>query len=588
MRVLLAYPHFPADTFWSFEGPLAVAGRRSTMPPLGLLTLAGMLPPERFELALADENVRPIEDGEIANADAVFVSAMVAQLESTQALLDRCRTLSVPVVVGGPLVSGCYRELVERDWRPTAWFVGEAERLFPQLVEDLERGDLRAVYAHVQDEERAASVRECLTGRARILIEELPSLEAAPTPRFDLVDLRRYHSMAVQASRGCPIGCEFCDIWKHFGLKSRRQVATRLLAQFDYLFALGWRGRVFVVDDNFIGNVGAARDLLPELAAWQVSTKPFRIPDAYEAALPSTRLRRMRRRHRRTARRPYPFALSTEADVRIGDSAPKMSGIRTDMVRAGFNSLFLGIETPSAAALQEAGKKVNIGKEESAAASLLERVHTIQRAGMEVMSGFILGFDNDPADIDAAMIEFIEQAGIPMAMVGLLGVLPGTALLERLEREGRYRGHLVGTQTHSFELNFVPLGRSEAVVQQQYARVLEALYGGGMEPYYRRCERMMDTLPAPPSTGDGMGLRELLAFARSLLHVRPRRAYWRFLGRVLRRKPAFFGLAVVLALQGEHFHQLTVRRVREFRSRSRRTRSDASSPSRVLTPATRS
>ncbi|MCP3920711.1 MAG: B12-binding domain-containing radical SAM protein [bacterium] len=536
MKVLLAYPKFPADTFWSFERALALSGRCSTMPPLGLLTVAGMLPPDRFELTLADENVRPISDEEIANADVVMASAMVAQLRSMEVLLERCRRIGTPVIMGGPLVSGCFRELRDRGWEPTTWFVGEAERLLPELVLDLEAGCLQRVYAHVTDENRARQVRETLDADARVLVEPLPSLDLTPTPRFDLVEQRHYHSMAIQASRGCPIGCEFCDIWKQFGLKSRRSQAEHVITQLDALLALGWRGRVFIVDDNFIGNVGAARDLLPQLAEWQHAAGS-------------------------------PFAFSTEADVRIGDQAPKMTAIRNAMVEAGFNSVFLGIETPSAGALREAGKQVNIGKEECAVTGLLKRVRTIQGAGMEVMSGFIIGFDNDPRDIDEAMIEFIERSGIPMAMVGLLGVVPGTALQERLEQEGRYRGRLLGAQTHDFTLNYDPLGRSEHVVLEQYARVLEAVYGGKMESYYRRCERTMDALPAPPHTGDRIGLREVGALVLSLWRVRPRRAYWRFLMRTLLRRPRFLGLAVVLALQGEHFHHLTVQRLREFRAR---------------------
>jgi len=220
-RVLFANPRFPRDTFWSFDRALALAGRRAVMPPLGLLTIAGMLSPQRYSVELADENLNAISDDALRAADVVFATAMIVQEQALFTLVERCRALGTPVVVGGPFVSGCFEVLLERGFQPHVWFLGEAEQLLPSLLEDLESGRLRRAYAHVADEARGCRVRMAFGADLRLLVAARPALELAPLPRFDLLDLPRYHSMAIQASRGCPIGCEFCDIWTQYGRKPR-------------------------------------------------------------------------------------------------------------------------------------------------------------------------------------------------------------------------------------------------------------------------------------------------------------------------------------------------------------------------------
>jgi radical SAM superfamily enzyme YgiQ (UPF0313 family) len=553
-KILLAHPAFPKSTFWSFDRALEMSGRSATMPPLGLLTVASLFPDREFEFSLADENVQPITDEEILAADWVFASAMVVQQTSLERLVQRCHWLGTPVMVGGPLVSSCYEQLLERGFNPDVWFLGEAETLMPKFIKDLRRNDLRWVYAHVPAEPQEAAIRSTFGDESYVLMAALPDLSQSPGPRFDLLDLDAYHSMAVQASRGCPIGCEFCDIWVQFGRKPRTGPVERLLDQLDSLLALGWHGRVFIVDDNFIGNVSAARELIPALRSWQSSNGS-------------------------------PFSFSTEADVRLGDESGKMTEIRDGLVAAGFGGVFLGIETPSKAALKETGKQVNIARDGGdVAAGLIERVSRLQSSGLEVKAGFIIGFDHDPADIDDAMIDFIRRSGIPMAMVGTLGVLPGTALQARLLREGRYRGRLFGTQTHGFSLNYQPLDRTERSVLDQYARVLEATFGGRMEPYYERCETLMGRLPRAPQTGDRMSWRALRACALSFVHIRPLGPYLKFLMRTLLRRPSFVPFAVVLAAQGEHLHRLTNSALLEYRGRPIRTESsDSSIPSRPAT-----
>ncbi|MFT7486177.1 MAG: radical SAM superfamily enzyme YgiQ (UPF0313 family) [Candidatus Paceibacteria bacterium] len=535
-KILLAHPRFPENTFWSFDRALGMAGRSATMPPLGLLTLAGLFPEDSFDLKLADENIREISDESLREADMVLASAMIVQQESLARLVDRCRRLGTPVMVGGPLVSSCFEILRGQGLAPDVWFLGEAERLFPDVLRDLDQGHLRHVYAHVATEERAQQVRQVFGEEAHVLVEALPQLDLVPLPRFDLLELEAYHSMAIQASRGCPIGCEFCDIWVQYGRKARTAPAQHLLQQLDSLKSLEWRGRVFVVDDNFIGNVAAAKSLATQLCKWQEENG-------------------------------RPFSFSTEADVRLGSAKKDMTELRVTLATAGFGGVFLGLESPSREALAETGKRVNIDTDGDVAQGLLERVHRLQAAGLEVKAGFILGFDQDPSDIDQAMIDFVSRSAIPLAMVGTLGVLPGTALQTRLKREGRYRGRLVGTQTHGFSLNYRPKGRSEHAVLEQYARVLDALYGNRMQSYYARCEDLMQRLPGPPRTGDRAGLRSCLALLRSFWTIRPRVSYLLFLGRTLLRRPRSLPYAVVLATQGEHLHRLTREAIAEYRAR---------------------
>jgi len=566
VRILLVYPKFPRDTFWSFDRALRFSGRRSTMPPLGLLTVAAFVDAGEHELALVDENVAQLTDAELEWADIVLSSSMIAQRAALAELADRCRAHSTPLVVGGPLISGCWQQLRAGGFEADAWFVGEAEHVFPELLDDLARGRLRRLYAHVTDDDSAQALRASFGDDVLIHVGERPSLQDAPVPRFDLLDLGKYHSMPLQASRGCPIGCEFCDIWKQYGRKSRSAPARQLLDQLDVLFTLGWRGRVFIVDDNFIGNVAAARELLDELHAWQRKERRLFLPEVMRKTLAPKRLRRLERRFRRSRTVQFPFAFSTEADVRLGSTAPKLTAIRERMVAVGFNSVFLGIETPDPAALREAKKRVNLGHDAPTADSLLSCVRTIRAAGMNVLAGFIVGFDHDPQQVDRVLVDFIQRSAIPVAMVGLLGVIPGTDLERRLTREGRALQRLSGHQTHEFRLDFTPVGRTERQVLEQYAFVLEHVFGRGLRAYFERCRQVLRELPRPPRTGDRVGLRELRALAHSLVALRPRRQYWRFLAWTLARRPRFLGLAIVLSMQGEHLHRLTERKLAAYRA----------------------
>jgi radical SAM superfamily enzyme YgiQ (UPF0313 family) len=407
MKALLVYPEHLPQTYWSFREALPYIERRAALPPLGLVTVAAMLP-EHWELRLIDMNVAPLRDSDLLWADVVLTSTMVVQAPSLDEVVARCNRLGVPVAAGGPYPSISPERLNGVDHV----FIGEAEGAIATFAEDLERGRAKPVY------------------RA----EGFPDVDDSPVPRFDLLDLEAYASMAVQHSRGCPFSCEFCDIWKLYGRRHRVKSPDRMTAELDALLAAGWRGAVFFVDDNFIGNRRLAKRSLAMLERWQ-------------------------RDH------GFPFRFFTEASVNLGADDELMRPMRD----AGFSFVFLGIETPSIESLLGANKPVN------AKLDLLESVRNIQANGIEVSSGFIVGFDEDTDDIFDRQIAFIREAGIPIAMVGILTALQGTDLYERLRREGRLLGESFGNNTHAFEANFVTRMPADRLAEG-YKRVLRTLY----------------------------------------------------------------------------------------------------------------
>jgi len=308
MKVLLINPQFP-DTYWSFRHALTFEGKRSAYPPLGLLTVAAMLP-RSWQRRLVDMEVRRLKDSDIRWADMVFVTAMLIQKDNLKRVVERCKALGKRVVVGGPYVSTSFEDV------PTAdhIFIGEAETTLPQFFEDLERGEAKPVY-------QAA---------------ERPPLSLTPVPDFELAELNRYSAMSIQYSRGCPFSCEFCDIIEIYGRVPRTKSNQQMLAELDALKRIGWRGTVFVVDDNFIGNKRNVKRLLPDLVKWQQQNN-------------------------------FPFSFLTEASVNLADD-----NVLLDMMRAaGFRRVFLGIETPVEESLKEAQKSQNRG-------NLLESVKKIQ------------------------------------------------------------------------------------------------------------------------------------------------------------------------------------------------------------------
>ncbi len=488
MKALLINPEFP-DTYWSFRHALSFDGKRSAYPPLGLLTVAAMLP-QSWEKRLVDMEVRRLKRSDIEWADIVLVTAMLVQKEALHRVVDNCKSLGKRVMVGGPYVSTSTETLPNADHI----FIGEAETTLPQFFQDLERGEAKPIY-------RAA---------------ERPPLSLTPVPEFTLAELKRYAAMSVQYSRGCPFQCEFCDIIEIYGRVPRTKSNQQILAELDELKRLGWRGTVFVVDDNFIGNKRNVKKLLPELAAWQ-------------------------------ERNDHPFSLLTEASVNLADDDSLLATMRT----AGFHRVFLGIETPVEESLKEAQKSQNRG-------NLLEAVKKIQSYGMEVMGGFIVGFDHDPADIFERQINFIRDSAIPLAMVGLLTALPDTQLWRRLKNEGRLLAESCGNNT-SDSLNFIPK-MDPAVLVEGYRSVLRTIYNSS--EYYQRaleCLRRVSGSAPEPSSYSVVG--GMMALSRIIIKLgvidRERKEFWRFLRCSLTEHREQFAHSMRLAAMGYHFRKLS-------------------------------
>ena len=487
MKVLLINPEFP-DTYWSFRHALSFEGKRSAYPPLGLLTVAAMLP-SSCEKRLVDMEVRRLKDSDIKWADLVMVTGMLIQKEAQSRVVDRCKALGKRVAVGGPFVSTSAESLPSADHI----FIGEAETTLPQFFKDLERGEAKAVY-------RAS---------------ERPPLSLTPVPQFELAELHRYSAMSVQYSRGCPFSCEFCDIIEIYGRVPRTKSNQQILAELDELKRIGWRGTVFVVDDNFIGNKRNVKNLLPDLVAWQ-------------------------------EKNDFPFSLLTEASVNLADDTALL-----DMMRdAGFRRVFLGIETPVEESLKEAQKSQNRG-------NLLDSVKKIQSYGMEVMAGFIVGFDHDPEDIFERQIDFIRESAIPLAMVGLLTALPDTQLWRRLKKEGRLLSESAGNNT-SDSLNFIPTMDPRLLVEG-YRSILRTIYSS--REYYQRAletlRRVSGTAPEPNRYGLVNGL---MTFTRIIVRLgvldEERREFWKFFGRSLTHHREQFAHSMRLAVMGYHFRKL--------------------------------
>ncbi len=512
-KILLVYPVIPRMTYWSFSTALKMVGKKSAFPPLGLTTVAAMLP-SSCELRLIDMNVEPLTDDQLEWADAVFVSAMIVQKESFEEVTHRANRVGVPVVAGGPYPSSAYAELPDVDH----FVIGEAENTLGPFWEDFCNGRAKRAYARPATDTEFQFLTSFFGDQGDIRLErKRPNMGLTPTPRFDLLNLNKYRSMSVQASRGCPIGCEFCDIWRRYGKKPRCKPTDNMCAELEELYRLKWRGPVFVVDDNFIGDKRRAKEILADVAKWQ-------------------------KRHK------YPFPFYTEVTLTLADDDELLHAFR----EAGFDSVFIGIETPSEESLRETRKHINTK------GSVFEKVQKLQHWGMQVSSGFILGFDNDPEDIGDRMIEFIRLLGIPVAMVGLMQALPETDLYDRLKREGRLLSEASGNNTHSFQTNFITK-RPMDDVSADYQRILKSVYPSDLSSYFERCAALRNRWNSPKTRGH-FRWSDTRAFFYYLATI-PFKSYrWsasKYLVQTLLKKPSFFACAVSLAIQGHHFSEIT-------------------------------
>ena len=486
VNALLLYPEFPV-TFWSFKHALKFMGKRASLPPLGLITVAAMLP-RSWSLRLVDLNVRPLSDADLAWADVVAISAMIAQQETANRLVARCRAAGKTILAGGPLFTSGHAEFPDIDHQ----VLNEAELTLPDFLGHFSTGCARRVYTTAQ----------------------FASIQQSPVPRWDLVDVHQYGSLSLQYSRGCPFDCEFCDVTAKFGHVPRTKSPAQVIAELDAIHATGWRGSVFFVDDNFIGNKRALKEeLLPALILWQ-----------------------------QAKRRRFPFY--TEASINLADD----EGLMNLMVEAGFDTVFIGIETPDAASLAECNKRQNRGRD------LVADVKRIQRVGLQVQGGFIVGFDHDPPNIFQRQVELIQRSGIVTAMVGLLNALPDTKLYARLRREDRLVGRTTGNNVDG-TINFTPRMSLDQLLAG-YRSILRGIYAP--RPYYERVRTFLREYRRPRAAAP-LTWRHIRALASASVRLGfwgPERfQYWRLLTWTLFHRPAHLPLAVTLTIYGHHFRK---------------------------------
>jgi len=489
MKILLLYPQYPT-TFWSFKYALPFVGKKAAFPPLGLLTVASMLP-SGWDKKVVDMNVSKLKDEDIKSADFVFISAMIIQKESVEDIIRRCQKLKVKIVAGGPLFTTGYEEF---RGRINHFILNEAEETLPLFLADLKKGQLKEVYTS----------------------SKFPDISKTPAPLWNLLDFKPYSSMNIQFSRGCPFNCEFCDIVIMNGRIPRIKSKEQVIEELDVLYDQGWRGNVFFVDDNFIGNKAALKkEILPALISWMEE-------------------------------RDYPFNFNTEASINLSDDEELMKL----MAEAGFNTVFIGIETPDEDSLKECGKVHNINR------SLLDSIRKIQNYGLQVQAGFIVGFDNDTPSIFERQINFIQRSGIVTAMVGILGALPKTRLYQRLEKEGRLLKGPSGDNTdHS--MNFMPrMGKNS--LMEGYKRILATIYSP--KNYYERVETFLKNYKPLNKKKWSFNMSDFNAFVKSiwLLGIKgeERYYYWKILFKSLFTRPRLFPLTVTLSIYGFHFRKV--------------------------------
>lgn len=487
MKILMIYPEFP-DTFWSFKHALKFIRKKAGSPPLGLLTVAAMLPPA-WEKRLVDLNLTALTDKDLAWADYVFISAMTVQRDAARTVIARCKEAGIKVVAGGPLFTMEHEQFPEIDH----FVLNEAELTLPLFLEDLANDCPQHIYA----------------------TSEYPDIHQTPMPLWQLADLKQYDTVSIQFSRGCPFNCDFCNITALLGHRPRTKTTNQIIAELDSLYALGWRKSVFFVDDNFIGNKKQIKtDLLPALIEWRKGKSGMRF--------------------------------STEASINLVDD-PELLNLIT---KAGFDTVFVGIETPNVDSLTECSKSQNKGRD------LVESVKRLQRAGLQVQGGFIVGFDNDPPSIFQQQIDFIQKSGIVTAMVGLLQAPQGTRLYQRMHQEGRLMKDFSGDNVDG-STNIIPKMGLEPL-REGYRKLLKQIYDPKL--YYDRVLTFLREYH-PPKIRFHPDPQYIFALGRSIyqLGIRgvERAHYWRLFFWALFRRPRLFPLAITMAIMGFHFRQVT-------------------------------
>ncbi|MBU0677340.1 MAG: B12-binding domain-containing radical SAM protein [Verrucomicrobia bacterium] len=486
-KVLLVYPQAPV-TFWSFTYALKFVRKKAALPPLGLLTVAAMLP-EEWSKRLVDMNVSGLRDEDLAWADCVWISAMTIQRKSALEVIERCNKAGVTIIAGGPLFTCEPGQFHGIDHL----VLNEAEVTLPPFLKDLAEGEAKPVYA----------------------TSEFPDLALTPAPDWSLCDLKNYATMCVQYSRGCPYNCDFCNVTALLGRRVRRKTASQMIGELDALCDAGWKGGVFFVDDNFIGNRGQLKaELLPALIEWG---------------------------------RDHPHVrFNTEASINLADD-PELMAM---MVEARFDEVFIGIETPNEESLAECGKRQNQNRD------LIESVHSIQRAGLEVQGGFIVGFDHDEPSVFRRQIDFIQKSGIVTAMVGLLQAPPGTRLFERMKSEGRLSSLQLTGDNADGSTNILTRMNID-MLKGGYLNLLHHIYSP--RHYYARVKTFLmnyepGQLPAKLRAAD------IKPFLRSVVRLgvigRERFEYWKLLLWTFFHRRRSFPQAIRLMIYGFHFRKV--------------------------------
>ena len=491
MNILLVYPKFP-DTFWSFKHALKFVRKKASSPPLGLLTIANMLPKE-WELKLVDMNVQRLKEKDLKWADFVFISGMTIQRDSAKGVIRQCNQIGVKVVAGGPLFTTEPEEFEGVDH----FILNEAEITLVDFLNDLKDGHPKKIYQ----------------------TKEYADMHKTPPPLWNLVNFKQYATMAVQYSRGCPFNCDFCNITALLGHRMRLKTSTQIITELDSLYDSGWRSGIFFVDDNLIGNKKMLKeDLLPALIEWRKDK--------------------------------IGIYFHTEVSINLADD-PELMNL---MVAAGFNQVFIGIETPDETNLEECSKHQNLNRD------MLADVKRIQNAGMQVQGGFILGFDNDTPLTFQRMIDFIQTSGIATAMVGILQAPIGTILYERMRKAGRLIKTFSGDNVDGATNIITRMNIDQ--LKERYRKLIRHIYSP--ELYYQRVKVLLkeyNLQKIKPHINFDVIWRNLSALIKSIFKLgifgKERKQYWNLFFWALFKKPGLFPLAITYSIYGYHFRKMT-------------------------------
>ncbi|RJR48112.1 MAG: DUF4070 domain-containing protein [Deltaproteobacteria bacterium] len=490
MKVLLVQPESPLS-YWKLPELCRLSGKKALYPPMGLITVAAMLPPE-WELRLVDLEIESLTPGDWDWAEMVMISAMTIHRQPVAALVKEAKERGKIVVVGGPYPSSDPDEVLATGC--DYLIQGEAENTLHLFLAALKEG-------------RRGVIRNQ---------GEKPGLSTSPVPRFDLLKLQEYVTLGIQTSRGCPYACEFCNVSSLFGRKSRFKDSSQFLAELETVYRLGWRGGIFICDDNFIGDREHALDLLHSMIPWMEE-------------------------------RGFPFSFWGQTSVDLGRDQEMIDL----MTAANFGNIFIGVETPEAEALAAAHKYQNLK------ISLVESLKTITANGLGVMGSFIIGLDGEKSGTGDRICAFVEETTIPLVMLNFLVPLPSTKLWQRLELEGRLRKERFDSDLVDKSLSYAPT-RPEAEIMGEFYHLWDHLYEprNFLQRAYQHILRMRPTRAAmaesrgtplpkgpPPAKQHFMDkIYSLLALLRICWRrgvLAPYRGqYWRqFLG-VYRRNPS--------------------------------------------------